>query len=189
MMPNNISPVAGPDRVFPRAQTSPPERLLVVDDDECIRRLNATALLRSGYEVDMAADGADAWDALQSCGYDLIITDHIMPKLTGLELIKKMQAARLALPVIMASGSLPLDEFDRAPWLKPAALLVKPYMMNTLVQTVKSVLRATVAIDEPVAPPPSDPGERPSSQSGGKGFLLPTVGPWPFLQAEAPKQD
>lgn len=130
---------AGPNRSGLLEQRNP-HRLLVVDDDACVRRLNTMMLLRSGYEVDTAEDGAHAWDALQACEYDLMITDHNMPNLTGLELLRKLRAKNMALPVIMASGSLPIEEFDRHPVLKPAAMLCKPYLLHALVQTVRQVL-------------------------------------------------
>jgi DNA-binding response OmpR family regulator len=119
-----------------------PQRILVVDDDGDMRRLNTEVLVSYGYEVDGAEDGAVAWDALQLNDYDLIVTDNRMPKVTGVELLKKMRAARMALPVIMATGVLPLDEFARYPWLKPAATLVSPYSTGELLGKVKEVLGA-----------------------------------------------
>ena len=115
-------------------------RILVVEDDGDIRRLNTEALLGSGYHVDAAEDGAIAWDTLQKGGYDLLVTDNEMPKVTGVDLLKKLHAARLAVPVIMATGVPPLDEFTRCPWLQPVAVLVKPYTVDELLGKVKQVL-------------------------------------------------
>ena len=170
---NNISPHAGPAWAGLAAQTNPPDRILVVDDDEVFRRLNAAVLMQAGYEVDTAEDGAVAWDALNTCGYDLLVTDNIMPNLTGLELLKKMRFNRLALPVIMASGSVPEEEFMREPWLKPAALLAKPYRLADLVRAVKQVLRATVlsgGADTLADAEPSGPARRAPLLSGGMDF-------------------
>jgi len=118
-------------------------RILVVEDEFSIRRLNTKMLLHSGYDVDAAENGAAAWDALQLKRYDLMITDNDMPKLTGIELIKKVHATRLALPVIMATGKFPLDEFTRHPQLQPAVTLLKPYTFDELVGAVHIVLLAT----------------------------------------------
>jgi DNA-binding response OmpR family regulator len=49
----------------------------------------------------------------------------------------------MVLPVIMATGELPTEEFTRYPWLQPAATLLKPYTTAELLGTVKKVLRAT----------------------------------------------
>jgi DNA-binding response OmpR family regulator len=118
-------------------------RILVVEDEAPVRQLNAEVLTRAGYEVDAAEDGAAAWEALNGDSYDLLITDNGMPRLSGLELLKKLRAARMELPVIMATGTLPTQEFAQSPWLRPAATLEKPYTIEELLRTVKKVLRAT----------------------------------------------
>ena len=81
-----------------------PRRILIVEDDDDIRHLNAEALTGSGYHVDPAVDGAQGWEALNSSSYDLLITDNNMPNLSGIELIKKLNAAGMPVRVIMASG-------------------------------------------------------------------------------------
>jgi len=124
-----------------------------VEDDGIIRHLNAEVLIHSGYHVDAAEDGAVAWDALQLNRYDLMVTDNDMPKVSGVELLKKLHAVRMALPVIMATGTLPEEEFSRQPWLQPAALLLKPYSFDELLGTVRDVLRVTDSARGPAAPP------------------------------------
>lgn len=124
-------------------QSSAPYRVLVVDDDISIRRLNAEVLTQSGYEVDAAEDGVAAWETLQVNGYDLMITDQRMPKLGGIDLLKKLRAARMALPVIMATGTIPEAMFACQPWLRPAAVLLKPYTIPELLGAVRQVLSTT----------------------------------------------
>jgi DNA-binding response OmpR family regulator len=122
------------------AKPPPRHRILVVEDDSDIRRLNTEALLHSGYHVDAARDGADAWDTLRTNSYDLLVTDNDMPKVTGVDLLKKLHAAHLAVPVIMATGVPPLDEFAQCPWLEPAAVIIKPYTIDELLGKVRQVL-------------------------------------------------
>ncbi len=71
----------------PASNPAPPpaRRILLVDDDISLLELNAGVLIGSGYNVDTAADGADAWKALHDLNYDLLITDNKMPRVTGLE--------------------------------------------------------------------------------------------------------
>ena len=116
-------------------------RILVVEDDGDIRRLNTEILIQHGYCVDAAEDGAIAWAALQQADYDLLVTDNAMPKVTGVELLKKVRAGRMELPVIMATGTLPEAEFARHPWLQPAATLLKPYTTEAFLKAVTTVLR------------------------------------------------
>ncbi len=138
-----------PPRTPLQFQTNPPDHILVVEDDIFFRRLNTQVLVRSGYEVDAAADGAAAWRELNTDIYDLLITDNSMPKLSGVELLRKMRAARMALPAIMATGAFPAKEFARYPWLQPAATLLKPYTGEEMLRVVKKVLReAATPTDE-----------------------------------------
>lgn len=118
------------------------QRILVVDDDADIRRLNTEVLAGSGYQVDAAADGAVAWNILQLNRYDLLLTDHDMPKVTGVELLKKLRAAHMTMPVILASGTIPTKELSRHPSLQMDAMLLKPYTPDELLAAVRKVLPA-----------------------------------------------
>ena len=136
-----------------RVQADPIHRILMVEDDGDIRRINTEALVHYGYDVDVAEDGEIAWAALTTMDYDLMITDNNMPKLTGVQLLKKLHGARMALPVIMATATEPKWEFTHNPLIVPAAMLLKPYTIAELLSTVRSVLRATVNPDEAIVPP------------------------------------
>lgn len=136
-------------------QPNPRQRILVVEDDEMIRRGNTQVLTCSGYQVDAAEDGAAAWEAVQLNNYDLVVTDNHMPKVTGIELIRKLQDAGLDLPVIMVTGTLPADEFTRCPWLQPDIVLIKPHTFDELLIAVKTVLRAASSARNEIAPPPN----------------------------------
>jgi DNA-binding response OmpR family regulator len=128
----------------------------VVDDDVSVRQLSTQVLIHFGYVVDTAEDGDAAWEALNADSYDLLITDNNMPKVTGVELLKKLRAARMELPVIMATGTVPTEEFIRYPWLQPAATLPKPYTATEMLCAVKDVLRAADRPGERMEPlPPS----------------------------------
>ena len=155
MKVNRISTARQPDSVFLQCPTKSAHRILVVEDDKDIRRSSAQALMGSGYEVDAAEDGVTAWQALQDGSFNLLITDNKMPRLTGVELVRKLRLAHMALPVIMATGALPTAEFIQYPWLQPAATLLKPYTLDELLGTVREVLRATVDAREIVAAPPN----------------------------------
>jgi two-component system alkaline phosphatase synthesis response regulator PhoP len=128
------------------------QRILVVEDNRDIRRLSAEILIDSGYHVDAAENGSAAWDRLQLKSYDLLITDQHMPKLSGVELLKKIYTARMTLPIIMATGILPTWEFAMHPWLLPARMLLKPYTLKNLLGMVKNVLHETTATRAEIAP-------------------------------------
>jgi DNA-binding response OmpR family regulator len=117
--------------------------MLVVEDDVAIRELNAQVLVRSGYQVDAVEDGAAGWEALHAKNFQLLIADRDMPRLSGVELVKKVRCARMTLPVILATGALPEEELEQHPWLQLAATLLKPFSPHQLLETVQEVLRAT----------------------------------------------
>jgi DNA-binding NtrC family response regulator len=155
MKDNDISQAGKPASATLQCPAKPPHRILVVEDDRDIRRLNTEALINSGYHVDAAEDGAAAWNTLQYNGYDLLVTDNDMPKITGVDLLKKLHAAHLALPVILATGMLPRDEFARHPWIQPVAVLIKPYTIDELLVTVRKVLSEAEGTGKQIAPPPT----------------------------------
>jgi len=135
------------DVALTQDQTNSPHRILVVDDDSDVRQLSVDVLAGSGFDVEGVKDGAAGWDALQAGSYDLVITDNKMPRMTGIEMIEKLRAARMALPVIMATRHLPMHEFARNPWLKPDAILERPFTNDDLLETVKKVLSASDGYD------------------------------------------
>lgn len=125
------------------AATQRPRRILVVDDDTGLRQLGAKALIRHGYKVDAAKDINAGWEALQTRSYDLLITDLDMPKLSGLKLVKRLRSARMALPVIVASGAMTPLELNQTPWLHLSGALLKPVSPDQLLQAVQAVLSAS----------------------------------------------
>jgi DNA-binding response OmpR family regulator len=144
-----IFPAGNPTRSLLPYETNPPRRILVVEDNYAVRLLNTGLLIDSGYEVDAAEDGEVAWDALQLNGYDLLITENEMPKVSGVDLLRKIFAAQMALPVIMVSETMPTDELNREPWLHVEAILDKSYEVAELLATVRNVLLAN---DEVIRP-------------------------------------
>ena len=117
-----------------------PARILVVDDDVVLCLFNAEVLAGAGFEADMAEDGAAGWEAFQTSNYDLVITDNNMPKVSGIELLRKLRSVDKGLPVIMISGAMPTEELSREPELHLAAMLSKPFTSRQLLKTVEHVL-------------------------------------------------
>jgi CheY-like chemotaxis protein len=144
----------------------PLNRILVIDDDDAIRDLCAAVLKDSGYEVETAPDGEAGWRALNAVSsdsdrYDLLITDHNMPKLSGLDLVRKLRAARMDVPVVLVSGDLPpiikasvspevpLAELEWNRSLRLAGALEKPFTLDDLLRTVKKILPSPGPVNAP----------------------------------------
>jgi CheY-like chemotaxis protein len=143
MKENEISQVKKPAGAPLKRPAEPLCRILVVDDYRDIRQLSTEVLIHSSYAVDATGDGAAAWEALQIKAFNLLITDNDMPRLTGVELVRKLRSAHMALPVILASGSLPTEELAQNPSLQLAAVLPKPFSPEELLGTVTNVLGVT----------------------------------------------
>ena len=98
MNDNQSQSVCEPTSAHRQSKTNTPKRILVVDDDANICRLNAGVLSRCGYQVDSAENGAAGWEKLQANRYQLLITDNAMPKMSGVELLRHLWASRMAPP-------------------------------------------------------------------------------------------
>jgi DNA-binding response OmpR family regulator len=128
----------------PTREVTAPEpraRILYVEDDPKLRRLGQWVLVESGYDVDIAADGMEGWDALQHAPYNLLITDYDLPRLTGMELIQQARLAGMRLPIVLATGSAHACDALASSSLGVAAQLPKPFGINALLETVQQVLR------------------------------------------------
>lgn len=88
-----------------QARQAQSKRVLVVDDSLTVRELERKLLLSRGYQVEVAVDGMDGWNALRAGNFDLLITDIDMPRMDGIELVSQVrQDPRLrALPVMVVS--------------------------------------------------------------------------------------
>lgn len=91
-------------------------------------------------------DGHDGWEALQLARYDLLITDNHMPRLDGLDLVRRLRSAGNMLPAVLASGLFTVDEAWRDRSLQLAATLQKPVTSEQLLETVEQVLAAASGV-------------------------------------------
>lgn len=120
-----------------------PARILFVEDQDNVRAVIEQKLLRMGYDVDCCEDGVEALAVLQdSIGYyDLVLTDHNMPKMTGLELLEQVHHDAPDLPFIILSGySEEKMQTIMAEHKGVKAILRKPASAEKLFQTIQSVL-------------------------------------------------
>jgi DNA-binding response OmpR family regulator len=150
-------------------------RILVVDDDENARYLDGIKLSRAGYTVDTAADGEEAWKLLLSIRYDLLLSDHNMPRLCGLDLVARMRAAGMTLPIIINSGCLGLGEASNHPRLDLAAVLHKPFEFTEVLDAVKRILPLPPDWEEATVPN----GRAARSSLGPQGFARLVPAPVP----------
>lgn len=111
----------------PAGATAVRGRVLVVDDDGLARSSTAEMLAAAGYEVAETSSGQDALSELQAATFELLVTDHLMPGMSGVELARAAQAAQPGLQVLITSGYA--DVADIAPDLPR---LAKPFTQAEL---------------------------------------------------------
>ena len=92
------------------------KRVLVVEDSMTVRDFAGQLLKRQGFDVDLAVDGMDGWNALKTKSYDMVITDLDMPRMNGTELVQRMRAdSKLnGIPVVMVSYKERTEDRDKA---------------------------------------------------------------------------
>jgi PAS domain S-box-containing protein len=118
------------------------EVLLLVEDEEELRRLAVRELDRRGYAVVVASNGAEALEVAQSLDgrIDLLVTDVVMPVMSGLELAAQVNELWPLMPVLFVSGHLDEASVGRNPMADDADLLAKPFTPDQLGQRVRQAL-------------------------------------------------
>ncbi|MEM7147097.1 MAG: ATP-binding protein [Verrucomicrobiota bacterium] len=149
----NISPKE--DKSAPTNPSSPPlaggdETILLVDDEPIVRAVAEGVLKQFGYQILRASDGEEA---LKICNdhpgeIDLVLLDLTMPKLSGGDTFRKLRETHADLPVVICSGYLvDPDLFEKETGSRPDAFVQKPYQIEVLASTVRSVFdRAPAAV-------------------------------------------
>ncbi len=128
------------------AKTS--ERILIIDDEEGIRRTLREILEYEGYAVEEAFDGVEGLKKIKSEKYDVVFLDIKMPKLDGLEVLGKATKLKPDLPIVMISGHGTMETAVEA--VKDGAFdyIAKPPDLNRLLITVRNALEKTTLITE-----------------------------------------
>lgn len=122
-------------------------RLLFVDDDPILREFAQVNLASAAAEVDVAADGVEALEALSRQRYDLLLVDLDMPRMDGFELLAHLRAdpATAHLPVVVETGREDVDAIDRAFRAGATAFVTKPLNWRLLSYQLRFTLRAARA--------------------------------------------
>lgn len=115
-------------------------RILVVDDEHGIRLLLDKGLSGLGYDIETAADGRQALTAFRGTPCDLVITDMVMPGMTGWELATHLRNVDAAVPIIVFSAYGRTLEEEAA--RRGVVLLHKPLRLHEIANVVGQVLTA-----------------------------------------------
>ncbi|NJC87600.1 MAG: sigma-54-dependent Fis family transcriptional regulator [Desulfuromonas sp.] len=118
----------------------PAERILIVDDEEGLRRLLVRVLTKSGYEATAVAGGAEALRQVAGESFDLVITDIKMPEMDGLELLRELKAFDPSLPIIVMTAYGTVENAVQALRAGAYDYVAKPFEIDELKLTVDKAL-------------------------------------------------
>lgn len=144
-------------------------RILISEDDAALAEALQFALTQSGFAVDWVANGLDADEALKGSEFGLLILDIGLPKIDGLEVLRRLRRRNSTLPVLILSGREQPEEKVAGLDLGADDYLVKPFSLNELQARVRALLRRGHGVATPVLTYRElsfDPATRTASISG-----------------------
>jgi DNA-binding response OmpR family regulator len=112
-------------------------KVLIVEDDSDVRRLYAIGLNQRGFEVKLAANGAEAVERINAEKPDVVLLDWLMPLMDGHEVLSKLENGNRNVPVIVISGQQAPEEID--PRIR--CWLTKPVTIEQLVAEIEAGAR------------------------------------------------
>jgi two-component system phosphate regulon response regulator PhoB len=125
-------------------------RILVVDDNDEIRRLLVVALEFEGYDVEQAAGGMEAFERIDQEPPDLVLLDITMPVISGIEVLEAIRRRSSSMPVILLTGMSAEENRVRGLKLGADDYVMKPFSTPELMARVEAVLRRSHAGVDPL---------------------------------------
>ena len=134
--------IAAKEAAKPKADLTGQGTILLVEDEEGLRSLNARGLRSRGYTVVEASNGVEALEMFEEQGgaIDLVVSDVVMPEMDGPTLLKEMRARNAELKIIFVSGYAE-EAFEKSlPENQQFAFLPKPFALSALIEKVKETM-------------------------------------------------
>ena len=124
------------------------QKILIAEDDRELRGLFSRVLVKNGYAVRDVADGQEALEAVQGDYFDLIISDIMMPRVDGYELVRRLRTGGSQIPVLMITAKDAFDDMRQGFLSGTDDYMVKPVNINEMVLRVSALLRRARMINE-----------------------------------------
>jgi len=120
------------------------KKILVVDDEANIRESLTDLLVANQFEVATAGDGEEGIEMTKTIHPDLILLDIMMPKVSGLELLKEIKGSvkDSHIPIIILSAKSDVDTLNEAMWNYADKYITKPFQPEELIASIKASLQS-----------------------------------------------
>lgn len=115
--------------------------ILVVEDDKNLKKLMVTCLKKNDYETFEASNGDEALDILEKNYIDLVITDIMMPKMNGYELIKTLRQSKYNIPILLVTAKDKYQDKEEGFLLGADDYMVKPIDIKEMLLRVRVLLK------------------------------------------------
>jgi DNA-binding response OmpR family regulator len=125
-------------------------RILLVEDDLRLAETLAEALTDERYAVDLASDGALAWDYVKAVDYDLLLLDVMLPEIDGIRLCQQLRSHNYLMPILMMTAKDTVT--DKITGLDAGAddYLIKPIDLGELFARLRALLRRGCVVSQPI---------------------------------------
>ena len=123
-------------------------KVLIVEDEAKVSSFLERGLKEEGYEVSLAADGAQGWQLASTNQYDLFVVDWMIPQFSGVELCKKIRGAGVTVPIILLTAKDSTD--DKVAGLDAGAddYITKPFSFDELLARIRALMRRPAKVQE-----------------------------------------
>lgn len=130
-----------------RYKSTAKKRILVIDDEEMIRRVFKDTLQDSGYHVITSKDGTEALELVKSWNFDLIFLDLKMPEMNGPETFRQIRQINSSVPIVIITGYPISQLMEQALEQGPFGTMRKPFDASDIQRSADSFLRGARAKD------------------------------------------
>lgn len=137
------------------------KKILLAEDDQFLRELYSDVLIAEGYTVETAVDGEEAFQKISMGGWDLVLLDIIMPKLSGLEVMKKINESPF--PATPNKSIIFLTNLDKGEEIKQALMLGNGYLIKSQITPGDLVNEVKLYLSQPAAQPVTAAQSQPQS--------------------------
>lgn len=126
------------------------KKILIAEDDQFLRELYADVLKAEGYQVTTAVDGEDAYQKISQDGWDLVLLDIVMPKMSGLDVMNKIRTLN---PQPENKSIVFLTNLDKGEEIKQALILGNGYLIKSQITPGDLIKEVELYLNQPPAAP------------------------------------